>query len=371
MSKEFQEKLAEIFSSGLAPYTKTERRGKSETPPVADKKEEEEEPLSILRYIRGGLTGNWRNAKKEEAAFHRTKQIQTSSDLEFGGFLIAPEISNNLIEMLRAKTVMRKMGPTILNLGRTNSIRIPTQLESTTAYWQDPDADASITQSRVQGGRLELVLKDLAALCKVPNDLISDSAPAMDTLVKQDIVKVMALAEDLGFLLGGGGQQPVGLYNWPGMGTTTLTAAITADDLLNAMSTIEQANGTYSGWVMHPRSKNTVRQLKDNNGRYIFEKAGTYGGGPTVGFDTLLGLPVGYSTQIPITYTYGAITAASWILLADFHDYVIAQKPNLGVVASTEAGTSFERNQTWFRGVLRVDGAPRHVANFHFILGVA
>ncbi len=335
--------------------------------------EEEEEKklakpgdLSITRYLMGAVSQNWRGASAEKALYDEAAKAMTSLTGAGGGILVHPQISNQVIQLLRAKALVRKLNPTVVNLPTTNTLQMPRIDSGTTAHWvmeseHKPDSEPTL-------GELELQLKEVAALCKIPNALLEDSTPAADQIVTLDLATVLALAEDLALIQGTGGAQPLGIYNWPGIGATVLTLPVTFDDLLNAMTAIETLNGKYASWVMHPRSKNTLRQLKDAEGRYIWMQGNVLKEEP----DILLGLPCYYTTQIPTNLTFGGLVNTSYIILGDWADYVIIQKrAGIEMTPSSEAGDAFEHNQTWFRAVRRVDGGPRYVQDFHIIQGVA
>jgi len=324
-----------------------------------------EDELSICRYLKGVSFGIWTNAEKEKEAFEEASKAMTELTGAGGGVLVPPKIERQLIPLLAAKSVIRGMGPRVLNLPQTNAVSIPRKTASTTAYWVGESS--SITESQPTLGDIQLRLKTVAALCKLPNELLEDSQPSADALVKEDMTDVLARAEDLAIIQGSGGTEPLGLYNDPSVSSTSLTAAITYDDLMDVMYAIEVANATYSGWLMHPRSKNTLRKVKNGIGDLVWQQGDVTKSNP----DRLLGLPCFYTTQIPINLTVGAITSSSYIMLGDFKELLIAQKrAGLTIAASSETSDAFAKNQTWFRALRRLDAGPRQPDAFHILKGV-
>ena len=332
--------------------------------------EVKEKPLSIAKYIRGGLRGAWGDAEGEKKAFISVNKVMTEGTGTAGGFLVAPEFSTEMIEMLRATSVVRGLGPRIYDL-KGDTLNITRQTGATTAYWVGEVA--AKTPSDATLGQLKLVLKEVCGLTEISNNLLEDASPAADTLIKNDLVKQLQLAEDLAYLQGTGGVQPLGIRWDPATPGTTLGAGngatITADDALDAMYAVEAANGKYTAWVMHPRTKNTLRKLKDANGQYIYTMGSIVDKVP----DSLFGIPVVLTTQIPITLTYGTSAAVcSYVVLADWGEYCIGQKAGatIKVAASDVAGDAFEHDETWVRATLRVDGAMRQPAAFFMVGGV-
>ena len=325
--------------------------------------------FSITKYIKGASGRGWNDADYEKMRFEETNKALTESTSTAGGFLVAPEYSAQLIELLQAQSVIRSMGPTVLPLN-SDQINIPRQTGASTAYWVAEED--TITESALTLGDLKLVLKNVAGIVRASNFLINDASPAIEALVRNDLVRKLALAEDLAFMFGTGGAQPLGIALDPDVGSTTLGspngATPTVDDLYDAMYAIEAENATYTAWLMHPRTKNSLRKLKDANGQYIWQQGNITTGEP----DSLLGLPVRLSTQISITTTCGTNTDCSYIFLADWREYMIAERANEGLVmaVSDEEGTSFAKNLSAIRGVMRVDGGCRQPNAFYVIKGV-
>ncbi len=363
-SLQLKEALKSALHSALDPVLKAGAR-KAGLEDANKNLGDPEATLSITRYLMGAVNGQWAGAEAEKALYEDAQKAMTSLTGAGGGILVHPQIAAQVIPLLRAKAVIRGLNPTVINLPNTNTLQMPRLATGTTAYWVMESEHK--TDSEPTLGELELQLKEVAGLCKIPNALLEDSTPAADQIVTMDLGTVLSLAEDIALIQGTGGAMPLGIYNWPGIGATTLTLPITFDDLLNAMTTVETLNGKYSDWLMHPRSKNTLRQLKDAEGRYIWMQGNVTKKEP----DMLLGLPCHYTTSIPVNLTFGAVTASSYIILGDWADYVIIQKRDgIEMTPSTDAGDAFEHNQTWFRAVRRVDGGPRYTQDFHIVRGV-
>lgn len=366
----FKDALKESFRQALKPLTVSE--GRKSSGAVVKKASKADGELSISKWLRGVRYGRWEGARKEQDAHESAMKQMAENVGSSGGYLVPPQIMNQIIELLRAQAVLRRMNPMVIGNVQSNTVEIPKQTAASTAYWIGENQEKQ--ESELEFGMLELVLKELACLVKSSNVLIQDSTPAADKIIKQDMATSIALAEDSAYILGTGGVMPLGIYNWPGIPTTTLTAAVTFNNLLNAQYTIEAANAEYTGWLMHPRSKNTLRQIVDLNGRYVWDDglSGRIGSvqnevpaGPT-----LFGLPVFCTTQIPTNLTFGGITNASFIILGDWREFVIADKGGMTLDVSTEAGTAFVYNQTWFRAVKRTACGVRQPSAFHIINGV-
>jgi len=322
--------------------------------------------FSIAKYIRGVKSGDWSDAKLEKWFFRKALSSQT---LGTGGVLVPPEVSSGFIGLLRAKAVVRGLNPSTYNM-KGDTLLIGGQATGATVTWVAEGTDATSVQSQPTFKQNQLVLKEALGLVPIQNSLLRDASPAADDIIKRDLVTACQLAEDLVFIQGAGGTQPLGILNDARISTTILGggngAQPTYDDLLDAMSVIELANGTYTGWVFNPRTKNTLRQLKDGAGRYLLELGNLAKGID----DALLGFPVRWTTQIPTNRTCGVGTSCSYGILGNWTEFLIGQKDSIEIVATDVGGDSFKYDQTWVRAIMRVDCIVRQPAEFDIIDGI-
>jgi len=339
---------------------------------AADKKERVDvidAPFNVAKYLQGAKTGAWRDAQLEKKAFFAVNKTLSEGVGTAGGFLVPPEYNQQLVELLKARAVVRSLSPMVLNI-TSDTVIVPRMTGAATAHWVEEDE--SKTASDQTFGQIKMVLKEVAAVTRVSNNLLADSSPAVDAVIRKDLVEQLQLAEDLAFLRGTGGAQPMGLSNLPQVGSVILGtpngASPNVDNLKDAQYAIDVNNGTYTAWIMHPRTKTTVSKLKDANGQYIWSDAKARTGDP----DMLCGLPVKLTTQIPINITCGTNTDCSQIFLGAWPEFIIAQKvgSTIELSLSEHEGDSFIKDRTAIRATLRMDGAPRQPNCFYVINGV-
>lgn len=350
-----------------APDTPTRRSRGPAAHRTRTKGKDGKEYFSICKYLRGVAYGEWTDARPERRLFRKALNSQT---LASGGVLLPPEFSTEFIEMLRAKAVVRSLNPSTYDM-KSDTLILGGQATGATAYWIQEGADMEAKASEPTFNQLELVVKECIGFCKLQNKLLRDSSPAADQIVKRDLVKVLQLSEDLAFIQGRGGTQPRGVYRDPDVTHTILGggngAALTYDDILDAMYVIEASNGTYSGSLWNPRTKNTLRQLKDGVGRYILEIGNVEKGIN----DSLLGYPVKWTTQVPTNLTFGTSGAVcSYGIVGNWPEFIIGQKGDINMTATDVGGDSFKYDQTWVRAVLMVDCLVRQKAEFSVIDGI-
>src|SRR5574341_1022751 len=287
-----------------------------------------------------------------------------------GGYLVPVEHSTKLIEILSARAAVRAAGATVIPMA-SDTLQIPSQTGGATAYWVAENAQ--ITASDQTWGQVQLQAKKLAALTKLSAELFEDSDPKIEALVMADLGRVLALEEDIKYLRGDAtGNTPRGLENISGVNVDTTTLGANGgtpsfDTLVNMLYNLDADNVPADGraWIVHPRTVNTLRKIKDTTNKYLWADPAAPGDPPT-----LCGYPVFTTTAVPINLTQGTSTDCSVIYLGCWPEFVIGQRKALELRASDAAGNAFEYDQVFIRAIMRVDCNVRHTASFEVLKGV-
>ncbi|WP_312374998.1 phage major capsid protein [Pseudomonas oryzihabitans] len=292
-----------------------------------------------------------------------------------GGVLVPTNFSSSVIESLRPKSVVRRMGAVSLPLNNGN-LTIPRIIGNTTVTYIGTEQDIPVTE--MQFADLKLTAKKAAALVPISNDLLAYSGinPNIDTQVSNDLATSMGLSEDLNFIRGAGtGVLPKGLRFWAiARNIVPQPAAVdiqTVDTFLSGlMLRLETANVDLNGcgWIMHPRSLRWLQSIRDDVGNKAF---------PEIDQGLLKGYRVALTTQIPTNL--GDKGNESEIYFVNFADCYIGEDQNLTFAISTEASykdangnqvSAFQRDQTLIRVISKHDFGPRHVESIAVGTGV-
>jgi HK97 family phage major capsid protein len=289
-----------------------------------------------------------------------------------GGILVPANLAAEVIELLRPRAVVRSLGARTLPLANGN-ITIPRLKGGAVVGYIGTDSDIPATEQQFDD--LKLSAKKLAALVPISNDLLrySGSNPNVDQIVTDDLTGSMAAREDKAFIRDDGtGNTPKGLRNWALAANVIHSpdlSALSGVDLYNA---IDQALGSLilllenadagafnPGWIMAPRTKRYLSDLRDGNGNKFF---------PELAQGMLKGYPIRSTTQVPWNLGVGA--NESEIYFADFGDMFIGESDELRIDYSSEATykdsegnviSAFQRDQTLVRVITQHDFGPRHV----------
>ncbi len=289
-----------------------------------------------------------------------------------GGYLVPIEQSNQVIELLRSKSLFLKSPGSEAPLEslvttmplNSDSLTIPTMTGGSTAYWVPENG--TITASQPTFGQKLLTAKKLATLVPISNELLEDSDPDVEGVVRDDIAQTMAREVDRVVLYGAGANgEPLGVYNNPSIVfKTALNAAPSYDNLNNLVMQVrlnDVAEDDSWGWVLNPRDIDAFRSLQDGQGAYIFAGAGL--DAAAVGTPArLLNYPYFYSSTVALSGDGTQATDETDLFFGHWKDVVVAYRKTLEIKASDVAGTAFQSDQLWIRAILRMDVAIRHDA---------
>lgn len=316
------------------------------------------DPERAARYVKQ----NWKMDEKIEGLVKALNE----STLAEGGALVPTEYVAEVIELLRGRAVVRSLGAVSLPMN-SGSLTMPKLTGGATASYIGEGQN--IQKSQPTTGQLQLSAKKLAALVPISNDLLRDSSPNADAIVRDDLVSAMALREDLAFIRDDGTQnKPKGMRYWAtannvfarSQSNEVNTLATVTADLAAMVNKLESAEVRFirPGWIMTPRTKWFLWQLRDANGNQVFKDEINQG--------RLLTFPFRITTQIP--NNLGVAEDESELYLADFADMIIGENTELIIDVSTEAayhdGTgvvaAFSRDETVIRVIARHDFGARH-----------
>ena len=316
------------------------------------------EYVSITKYLRGALQGNWDKASEEQRIF---KAVNSNIGTQ-GGFLIPVETTAEIIELLQNTSVVRQMpGVRIQPMARDTWTQRRTDTGATASWGNEGTA---ITESTsIRWGQISLQLKKLTSLYKMNREVIHDADVSSDDLVKMELAEAITLKEDVAFLEGLGGDQPLGLYSHPRIQWTRLDASMTFDDVLNAMQKAEEANSFINGWIGSPRTKFQLLKLKDAEGRQLLTLEGRVTDANRAQIGDLYGAIARWSNQVPNLLRSGA--TESYMLAGNWADFIIGDSTEgLRMEATDTGGSAFQNDQVWIKVIKRVDCALRHPESF-------
>lgn len=292
---------------------------------------EEAETKAFADYIRGVVSGNVRAGE------------------------LAPANNGAIIPKTIAKKINELVYDVCPILDRSEKFNVKGKLEipyyPADASTQITVAFASeftdLTSSTGNFTTIELDGYLAGALTKISKSLINNTdIDLVGFIVKRMAYDIARFIEKN--LLGFGGGSVVGLGG--ATNATTVTGAITADDLVSFQGTIKDVFQDRAIWIMSPKTRDALRLLKDDVGRYLLNDDITSPFGKV-----LLGKPVYVSDNMPeiasgnkVIY-YGDMTGLATKFTEEMHIEVLrelyAAQHAIGVVGWLEFDAKVQDQQ--------------------------
>lgn len=345
--------------------------------------EREVKKYSMARAILAAADGNWKGAEFERecseeiadrlqrstAGFFVPLEVQNAGSIEqnavralksalglrdlsvagggaAGAYLVGIDhMPQSFIEVLRSKMKMLALGVQVMS-GLVGNPSVPRQDGTATGYWvsegQAPNA------SDQSFGQLGMSPKTCGAVTEFTRQLLLQSAPGVDMLVKSDIAAVLARTVDKAIINGSGSSgQPRGILNTTGVSEVTMAGAtFEFVDAVQAETDIAEADAPDgASWLMRPSVRGVLKSReKDSNtaGIYLIDRD-----------DQLNGYDVAATTQMPtdtlIFGVYNQIILAEWGILE---------------IEANRLGSGFRAGNIEVRGLHSVDVAIRYPQAF-------
>ncbi|MCB6184280.1 phage major capsid protein [Leeia sp. TBRC 13508] len=292
-----------------------------------------------------------------------------------GGILIPQSLSSEVIEVLRPKAVVRRLGARTVPLVN-GKMTIPRVQGGAVVGYVGADDEAAATG--LDFGDLELSSKTLNALVPIGNDLlrVAGTNQSVDQIVIGDLTSAIAAREDKAFIRDNGtANLPKGLRSWVLPANTFVANAVVNlanidADLNKAILRLENSDVALvsPGWVMSPTTYRFLDSLRDGNGNKVY---------PELEAGLLKGYPVGRTTQVPSNL--GASSDESEVYFADFAEAYIGEDLGMTIDYSKDAAykdsqgnmvSAFQKNQTLIRVMTKHDFGLRHAESVSVITGV-
>jgi HK97 family phage major capsid protein len=310
--------------------------------------------LSVGRYLRGRMTGDWRGAEAE----HRTLGTAVDST---GGFFVPEVISANLIDLMRAQSAVVQAGALTIPL-TGGTMRLVRVVSDPTPHFRAEGA--LILESDGEFAALNLTAHSVAAMVRINNELLDD-VPSFGPTIDRMLAGAMAAKIDWTALYGTGAGMPLGLRGTPGVAEVVMGANGLSlpdyDAFLTLMQSVMEAGGTPDTVIYAPRT--AIKLAKLTTG-IASDKT------KLVAPAEFSGLRKIVSPQVSWAETQGSSSVASSAFMGGFSSMALCIRQGITIETSRVADDTFARNQTLVRAIARFDVAVLRPAMFGRLIGV-
>jgi HK97 family phage major capsid protein len=283
-----------------------------------------------------------------------------------GGNLVETQLlAADFIEVLRNSTVTGQLGARYLT-GLTGNINIPRQSSQTNTFWVGESV--ALTESEATFDQVQLRPHVVGSLSKMSRLTLQQTTPAIEMLVREDLLMTGALALDAAALNGtGSSSQPTGIANTSGIGSViggTNGANLTFDMLISLYSAPAIANAPQEnlGFAINGKSRGYLASLKSTTGQYLWNPRGNVSAAIP---DSVVGYRYALSNQLPSNLTKGTASGiCSQLLFGNWQELFIAEWGVTEILVNPYDSTGFLNGDILVRSFQTVDIGLRHPASF-------
>jgi HK97 family phage major capsid protein len=267
-----------------------------------------------------------------------------------GGYLVPPAVAAGIQQnmfntgAILSRVAMDNVSGNSMTYNLVDeTTRVSSRFGGVVGYWMGEGSTKTASAPKFK--QLELKLKKVAALCYATDELLAD-ANALNSWITRSVPDELRFQVEAAMFYGDGVGKPLGIIASPVLASVTRLDAnkVQVADIVG-MHARRLGNGSFA-WLINREVMPQLMQL-----------AGTYqymwlppGGLSTTPYGQLLGYPV-----IEVEYA-SALGTLGDIVLADMGMYQAIQKG--GIEAASSIHVKFTTDETAFRFVYRVDGAP-------------
>jgi HK97 family phage major capsid protein len=184
-----------------------------------------------------------------------------TGDFSAGGAVVPTIFATPPIELLRNKVVCSRLGATVL-AGMTGDFTMPRQ-ESATVASAVPEI-GQINNTDIGLGQVRMTPHRVGVQCIYSRQLVIQSAPDVEALIRTDLFSVMAIKHDELLLNGSGANdEPLGLMNQIGIGSFVFGGTPTYAQIVNFESVLGKYNADLGkmGYMTTPVAKGRLKGI--------------------------------------------------------------------------------------------------------------
>ncbi len=319
------------------------------------------------------------------------KDLQMGDDT-LGGMLVPSSQSDRIIDLLRNRLSVMRVGAQEIPLPPSGNIAYPRLNADPSFTWTDPDTTTDLSTTNIGTGVVRLQAKSLRGAVTIPNDLLRYSSPAVEMVVRSALAAKGAVAEDQAYLEAvGSSLQPKGIISYglstaetPAVGKVTLHVAgtvgggttldtLTPEDIakIEALYYLGNDPDAPTGWIMRPLMFAAIRNRRagaatagDGGGPFMFDSIRRLQDAGGTFNPAIEGFPVAVTAQASANRNKagGSVVTGCYILFGNFNRLIIGRVGTIELAVSEHV--KFLQDKTIIRAVLRADSGLAHEESF-------
>ena len=258
--------------------------------------------------------------------------------------------ADQFVGLLRNSMIVRSLGARLLPNLRGDVV-IPRQATTSTAQWIAEGEGLSDTGLTFNS--ITLTPKHVGAITELSRQLLQQSNPSIEALVRDDFINVVSLAIDKAMIHGDGVKEPEGLLS-AATGTGTL-ATLSWAAVLAVLQGLALKNIRPNAWLTHPKVATKLRSMLTADGLpgWMLDDNGN-----------LAGVPVAVTNQLA---EKAGTPAKGRMIVGDFSEMIVGTWGSVDVVTNPYAEGPFSRGAVQVRILTTCDMVPRREDAFTVI----
>ena len=205
----------------------------------------------------------YKNAFFEHLHTGLTSNVLKKGSDGAGGYLVPDTYKAELVQVLRNKNLMRRLGTII---STTSNLKIPVVDAHGEAFWVEEGESYSFTNESF--GQIEIDAYKLAVAILVSDEMLEDSGIYLEAYIKSSFADALGDAEEEAFLTGNGKGKPVGIIHQTEAALEVDTlSSITLDDVIDLEYSLKQPYRKNAVFIMSEEAYLHLRKIKTFNGK--------------------------------------------------------------------------------------------------------
>lgn len=268
--------------------------------------------------------------------------------------------SGQFIDTLRNALVIKRLGARVLS-GLVGNVDIPKRLTSSTAHWFADNA--AITPSDATFDKIGLTPKHVGAITEFSRNMILQTSPDIEALVRDDFAQILAEAVDGAAILGGGSNEPSGLLDQGDLNTDVSMASPSWAKVLEIIEALDVANVDGAAWLTDPsvvrKLRSTVR-VTSTDSRFIMD-------GP----NDLAGYPLATTNQRALYDSSASPGDSHKLIFGKWNDILLGYWSVFDLLVNPYESTAYSKGNVSVRGIITCDVQIRRIESFAASVDVA
>lgn len=270
-------------------------------------------------------------------------RVQTVSSDPAGGYIAPTNYRpDQYISALTAASVVRGLGARVLS-GLTGDVEIPRETDSPAIGWVGENS--ALSSDDAAFGMITLRPRHAGALSEWSRNMIMQSSPDVDGLLRQMLARNLALAIDRASINGGGGLEPIGVLNTDGIQTHPYATDLFTSTAVAIGKADTENVGARRSFLTTPAVREICLKELDANALPVPVSA--------IFHDE----PITFSNQVP--KTLGAGTEHG-LIYGDWTELLIGIWSEIDILVNPFESTAYSKGNVSIRAMATVDCAVRH-----------